>query len=332
VSRISSKIMAKDEPGLALRAVGHAHEHLSDFCRSLRATLSPELTNEIPNDSNSSHVSIKLVLLAFCHCSIDQLLEFIENVQRVYDSIREPTMNPRIGKPLTQNIVREVINDVYFYEKFRECVAALTSATLPLLELLCIDFASITDFEYTAVELRAMCEDLKRSSNQLTTRLESNMRLFELLRSFHESSKVQLLGLLAAIFLPLSLASSLLSMQTRLTDLHYLLYDFCGVIVLLGTIVLIIVILLKLFARFKDKMAEWKSNTSRFYIPWVSHKLQYGVLGWLVVVWALLLSSFLVGMVRDVPLGLKILGYGSIVTSALFFILALGAMFLWQTG
>jgi hypothetical protein len=324
--------MSKDDPDFASLAATHAHQHLSDFCRSLRATLSPGLTYEIPNNSNSFHVSTKLVLLAICHCSIDQLLEFIDKVQRVYDSVREPTMNPRVGKPLTQNIVRDVINDAYFYKKFQECVAILTSATLPLLELLCIEFASINEFKYAAAELRAMCEDLNRSSAQLTTRLESNMRLFELLRSFHESSKVQLLGLLAAIFLPLSLASSLLSMQTRLTDLHYLLYDFCGVIVLLGTIVLIIIVLLKVFARFKDKMAEWKSNTSRFYIPWVSHQLQYGVLGWLVVVWALLLSSFLVGMVRDVPLGLKILGYGSIVTSAMFFILALGAVILWQTG
>jgi hypothetical protein len=322
--------MSKDEPDIALLASGHAHKHLSDFCTSLRATLSSGLTSKIPNDANSFHVSIKLMLLAFCHCSIDQLLEFIEKVQRVYDSVREPTMNPRVGKPLTQNIVRDVINDAYFYEKFRECVAVLTSATLPLLELLSIDFASNNEFKYAATELRALCEDLKRSSAQLTTRLESNMRLFELLRSFHESSKVQLLGLLAAIFLPLSLASSLLSMQTRLVDLHYLLYDFCGVIVLLGTIVLIIVVLLKLFAKFKDKLAEWKSDTSHFYIPWVSIRLQYGVLGWLVVVWALLLSSFLVGMVRDVPLGLKILGYGSIVTGAVFLILALGAVFLWQ--
>lgn len=43
--------------------------------------------------------------------------------------------------------------------------------------------------------------------------------------SLHESFNVQLLGLLAFIFLSLSPASSLLSMQTCLADLHYLLYD-----------------------------------------------------------------------------------------------------------
>ncbi|KAJ4989073.1 hypothetical protein SVAN01_05511 [Stagonosporopsis vannaccii] len=235
-------------------------------------------------------------------------------------------MNPRVGKPWTKKAIREVINDAYFYEKFRECVTTLTSTTLPLLDLLSIDFGSVADFKYLAAETRAMCTDLDRSWTQLITRIESSMQLFELLRSFHESSNLRLLGLLAAIFLPLSLASSLLSMQTRLADLHYLLYDFFGVIVLLGTIVLLIVVLLRLYARLKDKFDDWNFDPDNNHTRWRSFSVQYTVVSLLAVSWTLLLASFLVGMVKDVPLGLKILGYGFAAMGGWLCVVGLGAI------
>ena len=52
------------------------------------------------------------------------------------------------------------------------------------------------------------------------------------------SAGVTRLTLLAAIFLPASLSSSLLAMSTRFKDLNLLLYDFIGVFFLLGALAL----------------------------------------------------------------------------------------------
>ncbi|PGH34182.1 hypothetical protein GX50_02956 [[Emmonsia] crescens] len=50
------------------------------------------------------------------------------------------------------------------------------------------------------------------------------------------TESMKYLTTLATIFLPLTLASSILSMQTRFRDLGALLYDFFGVFCLLRTI------------------------------------------------------------------------------------------------
>lgn len=49
------------------------------------------------------------------------------------------------------------------------------------------------------------------------------------------SSGLWLLSVLAVIFLPVSLAPSLLNMQTQSVDLNCPLYNFSGVIVLLAS-------------------------------------------------------------------------------------------------
>lgn len=61
-----------------------------------------------------------------------------------------------------------------------------------------------------------------------------------------EAQNVRLLSILASIFLPVSLACGLLSMQTRFADLHVLVYDFFGVLALLGILVGVIFIALKI--------------------------------------------------------------------------------------
>lgn len=51
--------------------------------------------------------------------------------------------------------------------------------------------------------------------------------------NIHESQSVRRLPALAMDFLPLSLGAALLSLQTRFSDLSYLLHDFVGVELLL---------------------------------------------------------------------------------------------------
>jgi hypothetical protein len=121
--------------------------------------------------------------------------------------------------------------------------------------------------------------------------------------STNQSKNVIRLTILAAIFLPLSLSTSILTMNTRFADFHLLLYDFIGVFVLLGSITIFIYftifIVMKLSLLLNDIPEEFTSSKpKRIVFPF------------LIALWALITTSFIIGIVKDVILGLKILGCG----------------------
>jgi hypothetical protein len=121
-----------------------------------------------------------------------------------------------------------------------------------------------------------------------------------------QAVRVNQLTLLAAFFLPLSLAAAVLSMQNRLVDLHLLLYDFLGVVIILST-------LAAFFAwinRFGEPICETIIYANYGHRaddnPMIRKAL---TIFWIVIWWAALLASFLTGMLKDIGLGLKILGF-----------------------
>lgn len=132
--------------------------------------------------------------------------------------------------------------------------------------------------------------------------LEHHLKFLQLRRDIQQSNSTWMLSVLASIFLPLSLASSVLGMQARFVDLHYLLYDFCGVAVLFLTLLGLILALVKLYVR----LTHWVTNLRGFrkVISQVTFVMT------ILILWALVLSSFLVGMSSDVGLGGRILGFG----------------------
>jgi hypothetical protein len=65
-------------------------------------------------------------------------------------------------------------------------------------------------------------------------------------------------------------------MQTHLADLHLLLYDFCGVMVLLATVVLIVVALLKPHVQLNEKLMESKGDPAFRKYPF----FRASILGW----------------------------------------------------
>ena len=94
--------------------------------------------------------------------------------------------------------------------------------------------------------------------------LERRLKIFELSKNAQEQARNWLLSILASVFLPLSLATSILSMQTRFVDLHFLLYDFCGVIVLLATLVLMVLLVVSAIVYCREKLAKLETNAPRF--------------------------------------------------------------------
>ncbi|KAF5681541.1 hypothetical protein FCIRC_5511 [Fusarium circinatum] len=126
-------------------------------------------------------------------------------------------------------------------------------------------------------------------------------------RDINQTRGVQQLTLLATIFLSLSLAAGVLSMQTRFQDLGTLLYDFFGVVVLLAAIVLIIMILMSLVAVVNEVDSKFSIRIPGYGEDFRG-KILFTINTGFFVFGCLAFSSFLVGMFKDVSLGAKILG------------------------
>jgi hypothetical protein len=148
-----------------------------------------------------------------------------------------------------------------------------------------------------------------------------------------ESGSIKRLTILATVFLPLSLASSILSMQTRLRDLGILLFDFLGVFVVTGCCAVLLLLLVDTAITHKKNApsrpmfwAQWKAHS--WWAPkdllekWKAtkphtHERQYFGESFVamsilyILVWLVLASSFLTGMLFKVKVGMILLGAGS---------------------
>lgn len=295
--------------------------YLLGLCESLKKTLAANPLKGIPGKTNAHHVPVQLLLLVFCRCSLDRLTGFVDLVRAPYISSRRIFTDPR-RVSLTRDLLRDAVIDACFYEDLEKSVSDLSSATTDLLDLLQVNFKAERNFTYLAAETRAICTGLIKRSTDFSTTLDNHLHLFELLRGYEESRNVWTLGILASVFLPLSLATGILSMQSRLADLHLVLYDFCGVIVLLGTAVLIIITLLKKYKALCECMmilthGSWYNMDFYPIFRYWFWVFCFGACG-------LLSSSFIVGMTRSVELGWRILGYGVLAFGGMIIVLFLG--------
>ena len=129
------------------------------------------------------------------------------------------------------------------------------------------------------------------------------------------AASTERLTLVASIFLPLTLASSLLAMSTRASSLGLLWYDFFGICITLGFIVLM------LYQVFR-KWDNWRRSTAiyehyfaldRFFswkhaYPWPNGRIIFRMTA--VALAGLVVASFLAGMSNRLPLALTLLKYG----------------------
>ena len=280
-----------------------AYAYHSDFCKSLVYPIEayPVLRTLVTTASGLK----QLILLRYSHALVEEYYYLVYRLQANYARRKEGLSDPRRAT-LTISMLAEITRDVCFYKEVNEGAMELVGAVDSLVESLKISLKSPNRREYKrlCVELQSICNDFKRTMVTLLTTLEDHLRLSELSRGMQEAENVRLLSILASIFLPLSLACGLLSMQTRFAHLHYLLYDFFGVLVLLGTIVALIFVVLRFYVLWKVLLTKLDRN--RMFRRHIWPKLQMILSCFLVLGWGLLLSSFLIGMIKDIGLGLKI--------------------------
>lgn len=101
-------------------------------------------------------------------------------------------------------------------------------------------------------------------------------------------------------------------MQTRFANLHFLLYDFCGVIAIIGSLIIVVFLVLKVITILVDRVMRVRvqSRLLEIVLQLITMPFAVAFSSTLLTFWALIFTSFMVGMIKDVGLGLKILGYG----------------------
>ncbi|KAF2105773.1 hypothetical protein BDV96DRAFT_638649 [Lophiotrema nucula] len=262
-----------------------------------------------------------LIVLHICHALLVHEMDNLSRLKKAYDDQLETLLDLSSNNVLS-SLAGEIARVADFYDDVERSCRHISSTTAHLLDMLTPFFPPTHSFHLLSPEIRALCADIGATGESLSARLEKRLRYVELRRNVEEAESLKRLTIFAGIFLPLSLACSFLSMQTRFADLHYLIYDFCGVVVILiGLAVLVLLALRfisiapKLIVRFEARV--WKVHKGVWPIAAVM-----GAAG-ILIAWALLAASFLVGMIKDVTLGLKILGYGV----AAYFAMSLVACF-----
>lgn len=223
----------------------------------------------------------------------------------MYERLREPTVDS--GKAeLLPHLLDEVITDANLVRGLEAIAEDLNSTLESLLGVVRVGFEGDADgaLEYNAVaaDLRGLSSDLRGKAGDLPKTLAHHLNFLEMRRSIRESNRLAMLTILASIFLPLSLACGILSMQARLKDLNYILYDFCGVLVLLLTLVPMILWFVRASVTNVSRISGWIS------VPRRSLVIAFAVI--ILSFWFIILSSFIVGMAINVRLGGLVLGYG----------------------
>ncbi len=194
--------------------------------------------------------------------------------------------------------------------------------------------------------LDAIAEDLAIRSNHIKQRAIQLQALYSAKLNEHfgrssirESHAVKRLAILASIFLPLSLSSGILSMQSRLTDIHLVLWDFIAVCIDLALVVLVF-----FWVTESSRLPLLTKSLKRMCIfPYdmdvTERKKRLKERIWKIVWWTLSLPSLVivalalnVGMFGQVQTGWKILGYGIAAGAGFLIIIGLlyvGFSFLW---
>ena len=181
------------------------------------------------------------------------------------------------------------------------------------------------------VEVTAKTRTIKNKVDDFLVTMDSISAVKKTLLEENQALSVKRLTLLASIFLPLSLASSVLSMNTRVSKLGILWYDYAGLCSILVFCVFVVYQCMRItdllsvnqaaaIARLLDRL---KKTKPRLWALFRSVLLSSVFTKSEARIWSTLrfliycglaetfVASFCVGIFKDVDLGLKILGYGT---------------------
>ena len=209
-------------------------------------------------DGTLVHFAKLLMLNFFCSSiymqNANSFAPFLRNWPN-YEYVRSSHLQLILSLPRADQIFSVTKEKVDYVSELQKCEELLQNIE-DLTD--CINFILRTLVYNSATDLQLAAERTSEQPHQERIFLlkelcsqryiNAKRKIDRVIRSFEyqnkalnvrESVSVKRLAILASIFLPLSLASSLLSMQTRFVNFHLLLYDFFGVFVLIGSITIL---------------------------------------------------------------------------------------------
>jgi hypothetical protein len=290
-----------------------------------------KLCKQIPQLLRSPEGFKQHFLLRYCGATLSHYSLFLSAVRREYVQKRESIRDPRYSI-LRQSVLKEITADAYIYNTFHDTALDLTDPVLGLIAILESAFPKSNEckeFRTFIAELHCQCTDITKTTSRFASRLDHDLKYLDVSRNMQESLRVWILSALASVFLPLSIATGLLSMQNRFIDLQILLYDFCGVVVLVGTILFVLFQSLRGYVFWKERFEMWTPNS----VFQKGTKYLVGINAAVIVfcVWGLILASFLVGMIEDTGLGGRILGFGLAALFGIVMLFGLVAILIYST-
>ncbi|RFU30819.1 hypothetical protein B7463_g5528, partial [Scytalidium lignicola] len=138
-----------------------------------------------------------------------------------------------------------------------------------------------------------------------------------------DADNLSRLTLIATIFLPLTFSAGVLSMATRIKDLGWILYDYCGLVAATSLFVFTIYKVVfairayfKMFFGNRGRPHEGRIRTLFFPNFWGNLRIFIHVVSFLV--WVVVAASFITGMVGDIPKSVDVLKYGLPICGGLF--------------
>lgn len=185
--------------------------------------------------------------------------------------------------------------------------------------------------------LKRQCSWRRNFAEKAIARAHRELGARDTEHNIRESISVKRLSILATIFLPLSLSTSILSMNNRFKELNLILYDFLGVFTVVSSIAILILLLVSGFMKTNPLKFIFRKDVDpvegyQVVLPWRISFLRIAMIYiWLPALWAVVLVSFIVGMVKNVILGLKILGFGS-AALLIYILIILSMMILARLG
>lgn len=172
------------------------------------------------------------------------------------------------------------------------------------------------ELQHELLDLRHQCECGRAFAKSLRDIRQEDGELRQSAVEIKSAEDSARLTLLAAIFLPLSLSTSLLAMTTRLKDLHVLLYDFVGVAIVLSCLAVVFYWIVRSVRKVSRAVKERHliGFTKHPYLVAVARYYDSQVYSFCYIIIAV---TFLIGMLHDITAGWATLAYIIAVLAAL---------------
>ena len=238
--------------------------------------------HSITPDDNRSHVTfIKLLLLVLFHHHISRLSSICRNTF------------PSPSHLMLYKTISRIRNCTEFYQHVCQLIniAEFTCQNLEI-EQEPLGSSPKSLMEYI-LEIRYSSAQLTQLSKANTERYQHGWDAYRELQNEHGSQGIKRLTVLATVFLPLSLASSMLAMTTRLADLGLILFDFVGVFFFIASMAFVLYLIivignnLVIFARKRKLSAAILENSGSRKVTAVPYLrlLRVGCMVFLGIAW-----------------------------------------------